>query len=133
MIAADALCRVRDRPGVWVVGDAGSYPGPDWLAKQAHQADLQAKAVAANIAATLAGRQPTIEFRAELICIVDTLESGILVYRTPSRNFVSPQLRLFHWPRGRSNADTLTPIAKRISRPTADTQSAPITVIQIKR
>jgi len=97
MIAADALCRVRDRPGVWVVGDAGSYPGPDWLAKQAHQADLQAKAVAANIAATLAGREPTREFRAELICIVDTLESGILVYRTPSRNFVSPQMRLFHW------------------------------------
>ena len=55
MIVADALCRVKDRPGVWVVGDAGSYPGPDWLAKQAHQADLQAKAAAANIAATLAG------------------------------------------------------------------------------
>ena len=97
MIAADALCRVQSRPGVWVVGDVGSYPGPDWLAKQAHQADLQAKAVAANIAATLAGREPTNEFRAELICIVDTLKSGILVYRTPSRNFVSPQMRLFHW------------------------------------
>jgi sulfide:quinone oxidoreductase len=97
MIAADALCRVHGRPGVWVVGDAGSYPGPDWLAKQAHQADLQAKAAAANIAATLAGREPTREFRAELICIVDTLKSGILVYRTPSRNFVSPQMRLFHW------------------------------------
>jgi sulfide:quinone oxidoreductase len=88
---------VHGRPGVWVVGDAGSYPGPDWLAKQAHQADLQAKAAAANIAATLAGREPTREFRAELICIVDTLKSGILVYRTPSRNFVSPQMRLFHW------------------------------------
>ncbi len=97
MIAADALCRVQSRPGVWVVGDVGSYPGPDWLAKQAHQADLQAKAAAANIAATLAGREPTREFRAELICIVDTLESGILVYRTPSRSFVSPQMRLFHW------------------------------------
>jgi sulfide:quinone oxidoreductase len=97
MIAADALCRVQDRPGVWVVGDAGSYPGPDWLAKQAHQADLQAKAAAANIAAVLAGREPASEFRAELICIVDTLKSGILVYRTPSHNFVSPQMRLFHW------------------------------------
>jgi sulfide:quinone oxidoreductase len=97
MIVADALCRVQGRPGVWVVGDGGSYPGPDWLAKQAHQADLQAKATAANIAATLAGREPTTEFRAELICIVDTLQSGILVYRSPSRNFVSPQTRLFHW------------------------------------
>ena len=97
MIAADALCRVKDRPNVWVVGDAGSYPGPDWLAKQAHQADLQAKAVAANIAAVLAGREPTTEFKSELICIVDTLKSGILVYRSPARNFVSPQTRLFHW------------------------------------
>jgi sulfide:quinone oxidoreductase len=34
---------------------------------------------------------------AELICIVDTLKSGALVYRGPSRNFVSPQTRLFHW------------------------------------
>jgi len=97
MIAADALCRVKDRPNVWVVGDAGSYPGPDWLAKQAHQADLQAKAAAANIAAVLAGREPTTEFKSELICIVDTLKSGILVYRSPARNFVSPQTRLFHW------------------------------------
>ncbi len=97
MIAADALCRVKDRPNVWVVGDAGSYPGPDWLAKQAHQADLQAKAAAANIAASLAGREPATEFKAELVCIVDTLKSGILVYRSPARNFVSPQTRLFHW------------------------------------
>ncbi len=97
MIAADALCRVKDRPNVWVVGDAGSYPGPDWLAKQAHQADLQAKAAVANIAASLAGREPATEFKAELVCIVDTLKSGILVYRSPAHNFVSPQTRLFHW------------------------------------
>jgi len=97
MIKADALCRVENRPNVWVVGDAGSYPGPDWLAKQAHQADLQAKATAANIADMLAGREPKTPFKAELICIVDTLKSGILVYRSPERNFVSPQTRLFHW------------------------------------
>ncbi len=97
MIAADAMCRVKDRPNVWVVGDAGSYPGPDWLAKQAHQADLQAKAAAANIAAVLQSREPTTEFKSELICIIDTMKTGILVYRNPSRNFISPQTRLFHW------------------------------------
>jgi sulfide:quinone oxidoreductase len=96
MVAADAMCRVKDRPNVWAVGDVGSYPGPDWLAKQAHQADLQAKAAAANIAAILAGRAPSTEFKCELICIVDTLKTGILVYRSPNRNFVSPQTRLFH-------------------------------------
>ncbi len=96
MVVADAMCRVKDRPNVWAVGDVGSYPGPDWLAKQAHQADLQAKAAAANIAAALAGQEPSTEFKCELICIVDTMKTGILVYRSPSRNFVSPQTRLFH-------------------------------------
>lgn len=97
MISADALCRVKDRPNVWVVGDAGSFPGPDWLPKQAHQADLQAKAAARNIAAVLAGREPATEFKPELICIVDTLDSGILVYRSLRFNIVAPGIKLFHW------------------------------------
>ena len=97
MVSADAMCRVKGRPNVWAVGDVGSFPGPDWLAKQAHQADLQAKAAAANIAAAMAGETPSTEFKCELICIVDTMKTGILVYRSPSRNFVSPQTRLFHW------------------------------------
>ena len=66
-------------------------------ANSAHQADLQAKAAAANVAAVLTGREPETEFKAELICIVDTLKSVIFVQRGPSPNFVSPQTRLFHW------------------------------------
>jgi sulfide:quinone oxidoreductase len=97
MIKADAKCQVEGRPGVWVVGDAGSYPGPDWLPKQAHQADLQAKAAAANIADVLGGRAPSANFKPELICIVDALDSGILVYRSERRNIVLPRLRVFHW------------------------------------
>ncbi len=97
MIEADEKCRVPGRPGVWVVGDSGSFKGPDWMPKQAHQADLQAKAAAANIAAVLKGRSPQTDFKPELICIVDTLDSGILVYRSKTRGFVTPQLRVFHW------------------------------------
>jgi sulfide:quinone oxidoreductase len=97
MIKADAKCQVKGLPGVWVVGDAGSYPGPDWLPKQAHQADLQAKAAAANIADILGGRAPSANFKPELICIVDALDSGILVYRSENWNIVLPRLRLFHW------------------------------------
>lgn len=97
MIVADSKCRVEGRPGLWVVGDCGSFPGPEWLPKQAHQADLQAQAVAANIAAVLAGRAPPVDFKPELICMVDTLDAGILVYRSERFNFVSPKLRLFHW------------------------------------
>ncbi len=97
MIEADEKCRVPGRPGVWVVGDSGSFKGPDWMPKQAHQADLQAKAAAANIAAVLKGRPPQTDFKPELICIVDTLDSGILVYRSTTRGFVTPQLKVFHW------------------------------------
>jgi sulfide:quinone oxidoreductase len=97
MIRADAMCRVEGADGVWVVGDAGSFPGPDWMPKQAHQADLQAKAVAENIAAVLAGRKPVRDFKPELICIVDTLDAGILVFRDMARSLVLPKSRLFHW------------------------------------
>jgi len=97
MIKADTKCRVEGMPGVWVVGDSGSYPGPDWLPKQAHQADLQAHAAAANIAATLAGKAPSHDFKVELICIIDSLDSGILVYRTERTSIVTPRWRLFHW------------------------------------
>ena len=97
MIKADAKCRVDNKPGVWVVGDAGSYPGPDWLPKQAHQADLQAKAAAANIAATLLGKEPSTVFKPELICIVDSLDSGMVVYRSERFNMVTPRSIIFHW------------------------------------
>lgn len=97
MVVADAECRVPGRPNVWVVGDVGSYPGPDWLPKQGHQADLFAKAAAANIAAVLAGREPTTRFKAELVCIVDALTSAMLVYRSETQNLVLPRSKLFHW------------------------------------
>lgn len=97
MIRADAKCRVDGLDNVWVVGDAGSYPGPDWLPKQAHQADLQAHAAAVNIADVLAGRAPGRDFKSELICIVDALDSGMLVYRTEKHSIVTPRSRLFHW------------------------------------
>jgi sulfide:quinone oxidoreductase len=97
MVVADGMSAVKDHPNVWVVGDAGSYPGPDWMPKQAHQADLQAEAVAENIAAVLKGQTPTTKFKVELICIVDTLDAGILVYRNEKRNFSTPPLKIFHW------------------------------------
>lgn len=97
MVAADAYCQVTGRPGVWVAGDAGSFPGPDWLPKQAHQADLQAQAAAANMTAALAGQPPRQRFKAELVCIVDTLDAGMLVYRSERRHIVLPALWPLHW------------------------------------
>lgn len=97
MIAADETCRVRDRDGVWVVGDSGSFPGPDWLPKQAHQADLHAKAAAQNMADVLKGKPGRTAFKPELICIVDMLDTAMLVYRSKTRGFVGPKMKVFHW------------------------------------
>ena len=96
-VAADEHCRARGLEQVFVAGDIGSYPGPDWMAKQAHQADLQAEAAAKNIAAGLRGEPARHGFKTELACIVDTLDGGLLVYRSESRTFTSPRSRLFHW------------------------------------
>jgi sulfide:quinone oxidoreductase len=94
---ADAHCQVSGSDKVYVAGDSGSYPGPDWLPKQAHIADLQAKTTAENLLLALAGKPPVARFKVELICIVDTLERGILVYRDEKRALMLPPCRLFHW------------------------------------
>jgi sulfide:quinone oxidoreductase len=94
---ADEFCAVKGTERVFVAGDAGSYPGPDWLPKQAHMADLQARAAAENLLLALDGKPPTARPRTELICIVDSVDAGILVYRDMKRNWVLPSTRLFHW------------------------------------
>ena len=94
---ADEYCRVEGADKIFVAGDSGSFPGPDWMPKQAHMADLQAKAVAENLLLALAGKDPVAKPKTELICIVDTMDSGILVYRDIKRSWVLPSSRLFHW------------------------------------
>jgi len=97
LVQADAHCRVPGFERVVVVGDSGSFPGPDWMPKQAHMADLQAKAAAVNLLADLEGRPSSETFRVELVCIIDAIDHGTLVWRTPKRNLVLPSSRLFHW------------------------------------
>jgi len=97
LLKADAQCRVEGASNVYVVGDSGSFPGPDWMPKQAHMADLQAAAAAQNLLAGLAGREQTATFKVELACIIDSTASGTLVWRTPERNLILPPMRLMHW------------------------------------
>ncbi|TCK17708.1 sulfide:quinone oxidoreductase [Thiogranum longum] len=96
-VQAEANCRVDGFERVYVAGDAGSFPGPDWMPRQAHLADLQAKAAAENIVAELAGRVAQATFKPELVCIVDTLDKGILVFRNKKRALVLPAMRVMHW------------------------------------
>ncbi len=97
MIRADRHCRVDGFERVYVAGDAGSFPGPGWMPKQAHMADLQAEAAATNLLAELAGKPVAATFKSELMCIVDQYDRGILVTRSEKANRVLPPLRAMHW------------------------------------
>ena len=97
LVQADAHCRVAGFERVVVVGDSGSFPGPDWMPKQAHMADLQARAAAVNLLADLAGQPAAETFKVELVCIVDAIDSGTLIWRSSTRNLLLPPTRLMHW------------------------------------
>jgi sulfide:quinone oxidoreductase len=97
MIQADRFCQVEGWDKVYVAGDSGSFPGPEWLPKQAHMADLQAAAAVANLMDAFQGRAASHTFRAELMCIVDTRSSAMFVARTGKRNIVLPSFIGFHW------------------------------------
>jgi len=96
-IRADAHCRVSGFEGsVYVAGDAGSFPGPDWISKQGHMADLHAQALAHNLIGDMRGKRAEHTFRQEFICIVDTLDGGVLVFRNMTRNWMLKS-RALHW------------------------------------
>jgi sulfide:quinone oxidoreductase len=97
LIKADQHCQVEGMERVYVAGDSGSFPGPDWMPKQAHMADLQAAAAAQNLLAEFRGETPSETFKVELVCIVDSQTSGMLVARTMKRNIVMPNMVIFHW------------------------------------
>jgi len=97
MIRADRFCQVEGWDKVYVAGDSGSFPGPDWLPKQAHMADLQAAAAVANLVDAFQGKAASNTYKAELMCIVDTRTSAMFVARSGTRNIVLPSFIGFHW------------------------------------
>lgn len=97
LLQADGHCRVPGWQRVYVAGDAGSYPGPEWTPKQGHMAVLHGETSARNLLAEFAGEAPTHTFKTELACIVDSLDKGMLVTRTANSNLMLPPLRALHW------------------------------------
>jgi len=97
LIKADQHCKVESMDAVYVAGDSGSFPGPEWMPKQAHMADLQAEAAAKNLLAELNGQTADATFKVELICIVDSNDKGMMVSRTENKNFMLPGTILLHW------------------------------------
>ena len=97
MIKANAFCQAEGMDKVYVAGDSGSFPGPEWMPKQAHMADLQAEAAAKNLLSELQGKPASHTFKVELLCIIDSLDKGMLVARTEKNNFIIPPMLPLHW------------------------------------
>lgn len=95
-LPANTHCQVQGLTKTYVAGDAGSYPGPEWLPKQAHIADLQARTAVTNLIAELAQHPITETFKVELLCIMDMHDKATLVWRDTQRNWMLP-CRLLHW------------------------------------
>jgi len=96
LIQSNMHCSVEGFEHVFVAGDAGSFPGPDWKPKQAHMANLQAKAAINNMLDGLEGKAATHTFKYELTCIIDSNNKGTLAYRTEKRTIVVPPCRILH-------------------------------------
>jgi len=97
LIQGDVHCRVAGLERVYVAGDSGSFPGPDWMPKQAHMADLQARTAVRNLLTEFRGATPRATFKVELVCIVDAHDRGMLVARNEKHNLMLPSSPLFHW------------------------------------
>ena len=97
LIKANRHCKVESMEAVYVAGDSGSFPGPDWMPKQAHMADLQAEAAAKNLLAELNAEVADATFKVELVCIVDTNDKGMMITRTENKNIMLPGTLFFHW------------------------------------
>jgi sulfide:quinone oxidoreductase len=96
LLKANKFCEVVDTNKVFVAGDSGSFPGPDWMPKQAHMADLQAEAAAKNALDNLDEKKSSHTFKIELMCIVDSNNKGIYVSRTLKGGLMLPNCRLMH-------------------------------------
>ncbi len=96
MLKANQFCEVEDADKVFVAGDSGSFPGPEWMPKQAHMADLQAEAAAKNALDSLDSKPASHTFKIELMCIVDSNNKGMYVSRTLKGGLMLPNCRLMH-------------------------------------
>ncbi len=96
-VPVDERAKVDGLEAVYAVGDAAAFPGPSWQAKQAHAADIQGATAAANLIDERKGDVPDHTVRHEIICILDSLDKGVFVFRNDRMQIATPPLTIGHW------------------------------------
>lgn len=98
-LIVDDHCLVSGTTTVYAAGDSAAIDGPEWRAKQGHIAEVMGRAAAANIIATENGSDKREGYRhhVSIVCLLDTGNGAMLVYRTTKRALVIPLPVVGHW------------------------------------
>jgi sulfide:quinone oxidoreductase len=99
-ILVDEYCEVKDRPGVYAVGDSAYIEGPEWRAKQGHIAEVMARNTANNIAIDAGkkvGKKESYIHHLNIICVMDSGDGAAFVYRDDKRGLMLPMPIVGHW------------------------------------
>ncbi|PIE42434.1 MAG: pyridine nucleotide-disulfide oxidoreductase [Gammaproteobacteria bacterium] len=97
LVQADEHTQVAGWSKTYVVGDAGSYPGPDWQPKLGVNAVIQAKVAAVNVINDIKKpKRAKQSITVKMIYIIDMLNRGMLVKRSEKGIKILPALRIFH-------------------------------------
>jgi sulfide:quinone oxidoreductase len=90
-----AACPVPEHVSTWWATRAASPGRLD--AQTSPHGRSSSRGSGREPAGRLAGPQGQARFKVELVCIVDALDQGTLVWRTPTRQRLLPPLRAMHW------------------------------------
>lgn len=87
-VIINEFCEVIDSPDIYAIGDAVQIDGPEWRAKQGHLAEVMAKNVIHNIKNT--DSKKSYVDSVTILCLMDTRDGGIFVYRDKKRELMIP-------------------------------------------
>jgi sulfide:quinone oxidoreductase len=98
-LVVDGGCLVSGTANVYAAGDSAALEGPEWRAKQGHIAEVMGRVAAHNIIAAEKGAEERESYvdHVTIVCLLDTGNGGMMVYRTTKRSIVVPLPVVGHW------------------------------------
>lgn len=97
LIKANKFAQVESLEKVYVAGDSGGFPGPDWQVKQGHSADLQAQSAVFNLLNELENKPERQPIKFEIVCILDGANNGTLIKRDEKKSLMLPPSIFLHY------------------------------------
>ncbi len=117
-LVVDGGCLVSGTTNVYAAGDSAAMEGPEWRAKQGHIAEVMGRVAAHNIIVSEKGfdKRESYLHHVTIMCLLDTGNGGMLVYRTAKRSLVIPLPVVGHWMKQAWGAYARVTKAHRVAR-----------------